>query len=164
MQALVAGLIGTLILCAIPASAQVATVGKGWLLPAGGSITSAPGEVISGRNSIKATGTSPTGTFVFPLQTDPTIVRFLANASYTMTWSYRIITASTGGFSYGFASSEGERVLDFGPGALLRGEAGSSGTATTTFTLRNYGDYRVHFDINGTGSIVIDDIRITDGN
>jgi hypothetical protein len=164
MRAVVVGLIGTLILCSTrPAYAQVASVGKGWLLPAGGSITSAPGEVISGKNSIKITG-STNGTFVFPLLTDPTIVRFVASRSYTMTWSYRIITASAGGFSYGFASSEGERVLDFGPGALLRGEAGASGTASATFTLHNYGDYRVQFAIDGIGSIVIDDIRITDAN
>ena len=47
---------------------------------------------------------------------------------------------------------------------MLRGASGSSGTVTTTFRLNNHGDYRVRFAIDGTGSIVIDDIRITDAN
>ena len=89
-----------------PAYAQVSSLGKGWLLDSAGSITSASGEVISGRNSIKASGTSQ-GASLFFLQTDPTFVRFLPNQSYTMTWSYRIIAASDGGFAYGFESSEG---------------------------------------------------------
>jgi hypothetical protein len=155
--------VGLLLSAGASAHAQVASLGQGWLLDSGGSITSVPGEVISGRNSIKASGTSR-GTSLFFLQTDPTLVRFLPSQSYTMTWSYRIITASDGGFAYGFESSEGNGVGDFGPNNVLRGASGSSGTVTTTFTLRNHGDYRVEFAIAGTGSIVIDDIRITDAN
>ena len=87
-----------LVLAAWPAHAQVASLGKGWLLDSGGRITSAPGEVISGRNSIRASGTSPVGGQVTAfLGTDPTFVRFLPNQSYTMTFSYRIITADGSG-------------------------------------------------------------------
>ncbi len=149
-----------LILLAVsPAQAQVASLGKGWLLDSGGSITSAAGEVISGRNSIKASGTSHQF-----LESDPTFVRFAPNQSYTMTWSYRIIAASDNGFGYGFESSDGQGVGDFGPGGLLRGASGSSGTVTTAFRLNNHADYRASFSIGGTGSIVIDDIRIADTN
>jgi FG-GAP-like repeat/Viral BACON domain len=154
-----------LLLAAWPAHAQVASLGKGWRLDSGGSVTSAPAEVISGKNSIRASGISPVGGQVTPfLGTDPTFVRFLPNQSYTMTFSYRIITADGGSFGYGFESGEGNGVGDFGPGNVFRGVSGSSGNITATFRLNNHGDYRVGFGIDGTGSIVIDDVRITDAN
>ena len=159
------GVAGLLLFAATSAYSQVASLGKGWLLDRGGSITSAPGEVISGRNSVKASGTSPVGGQVTPfLGTDPTFVRFLPNQSYTMAFSYRIITADGGGFGYGFESSEGIGVGDFGTSSVLRGAPGSSGTVSTTFRLNNHGDFRFFFAIDGRGSIVIDDIRITDSN
>lgn len=151
---------GLFAIVASPASAQVAALGKGWLLDSAGSVTSASAEVIAGRSSVKASGTSSGTSLVF-LQTDPAFVRFLPSQSYTMTWSYRIITASDAGFEYGFTSSEGNAVGDFGPSNVLRGASGSSGTVTTTFTLRNRGDYRIVFALAGTGAIVVDDIRIT---
>ena len=151
------------LLAALPAQAQVSALGKGWLLDSGGSVTSAPGEVISGRNSIRASGTSPVGGQVTPfLQTDPTFVRFSRNQSYTIAFSYRIITADGSGFGYAFQSPEAG--LELGLDAVLRGASGSSGTVTTTFRLNNHGDYRFRFSIYGRGSIVIDDVRITDAN
>jgi hypothetical protein len=150
------------LLRASPAHAQIASLGKGWILDGGGSITSAPGEVISGKNSITAIGVSVYPLASYFLQSDPTYIRFLPNQSYTMTWSYRIVTASEGGFGYGFQSREGNGVGDFGPDAVLRGAAGSSGTVSTTLTLRNHPDYHLFFSIGGAGSIVIDDVRITD--
>jgi hypothetical protein len=121
-----------------------------------------PGEVISGRNSIKASGTSPVGGLsTYFLATDPTFVRLPPNQSYTMTFGYRIITADGGGFQYGF---QGNGAGDFGLDAVLRGASGSSGTVTTPVRLNNHGDYRVFFAIDGRGSIVIDDIRITDAS
>jgi hypothetical protein len=157
------GLLG-LLLSAGASHAQVASLGKGWLLDGGASITSAPGDVISGENSITASGTGSAGQAHFILRTDPTFVHFAPSQSYTMTWSYHIITAADGGFGYGFQSPEGNGVGDFGPDAVLRAASGTSGTASTTFTLNNHGDYLAFFSINGTGSIVVDDIRITDAN
>src|SRR4051812_4448598 len=87
-----------LLLAVSTAHAQVASLGKGWLLDSGGSITSAPGDVISGRNSVEALGTSAVGGLAtYFLATDPTFVRLAANQSYTMTFSYRIIAADGGG-------------------------------------------------------------------
>ena len=39
-----------LLLAAAPARAQVASLGKGWLLDTFGTVTSAPGEVITGHD------------------------------------------------------------------------------------------------------------------
>src|SRR5262249_53045971 len=73
------------------AQPRIASLGKGWLLGRVGSITSAPGEVISGSNSIKGSGSADT--FLF---TDPAIIKFAANQTYTMTVNYRILTSSPG--------------------------------------------------------------------
>jgi hypothetical protein len=148
---------GLVLVAVAPAQAQVATLGKGWLLHAAGSITSVPGEVISGHNSIKGSGSSQ----VF-LITDPSVVPFAANHTYTITLSYRIIAAATN-FGYGVSSStEITNTKNFGSSDGIAGPSGSSGTATSTFTLHNYTDYQFGFNINGTGTIIIDDIRIID--
>ena len=150
--------IGLVLITVAPARAQVSVLGKGWLLDSAGSLTSAPGEIISGNSSIRGSGSSQ-----FFLYTDPTIVPFAASHSYTMTFSYRIIASASGGFGYGFNSSTGiSTVKDFGPSAVISGPTGFSATVSTTFSLHNYTDYQVGFNINGTGAIIIDDIRITD--
>lgn len=141
----------------------MASLGKGWLLDSGGSITSAPGEVISGRSSVRGSGNSPIGGLsTYFLVTDPSLVRLPANQTYTITLVYRIVTADGGGFQYGFQSSEGG--LEPGLDAVLKGASGASGTVTTTVRIGNHADYRVFFAIDGRGSIVVDDIRVTDSS
>src|SRR5262245_57870635 len=154
------------VMTAAPAHAQVASLGKGWLLGPTGSVTSAPGEIISGRNSIKGSGDGSSGSlFQSLLVTDPSVVQFTPNQSYTITFAYRIITSSSSGFEYGFSSSTGiGGARDFGPSRNINGSSGSSGTVTTTFSLHNWPDYQVNFAFPGTGAIVIDDIRITDAS
>src|SRR3954470_20052162 len=69
-----------LLLIGMPWSAhaqpRIASLGKGWLLGAVGSIASAPGEVISGNNSIKGSGSSQ-----MLLLTDPAVIKFAPNQS-----------------------------------------------------------------------------------
>jgi len=151
-----------LALIASRAEAQVASLGKGWLLGPIGSITSASAEVVSGRSSIKGSGDAQSF-----LISDPHAIPFTPEQSYTLTFTYRIITALPNGFEYGFTSSTGiGTARDFGPSTLLFGSAGSSGTVSKTFTLHNWPDYQVTFMPNspGSGSIVIDDIRITNAS
>src|SRR5262245_52056978 len=78
-----------LVLMAVqPAQAQVRSLGKGWHLDAAGALTSAPGEVISGRNSIRgdSSGARPYASLLF---TDPNFVRFSPGERYTVTLQYR---------------------------------------------------------------------------
>lgn len=145
---------------ALTAHAQIASLGKGWLLNAPGSITSTPGQVISGNNSIMGSY-SGLGTYSQFLQTDPNFIQFAANQQYTITLSYRIITAGSNGFSFGFFTPSDNTS---GYSNNITGTAGTSGTATLVATLKNYPDYLAGFDINGTGTIVIDNIQITNSN
>jgi hypothetical protein len=140
----------------LSARAQVSALGKGWLLGSVGSLTSAPGEVISGSNSIKGSYSGPDDGFgrAF-LYSDPTFIQFPPNQTFTITANYRIITAGSSGFEYGFIAP------GHGASALITGAAGASGTATFTAALQKHTDYSAFFKVSGTGAIVIDDIRIT---
>ena len=150
-------------LAAAPAHAQVAALGKGWLLDGAGSITSAPAEVVSGRNSIKGSY-SGSNRFTGILISDPTFIQFAPNQRYTITVSYRIITAGSAGFSFGFFSAKAASAGPFVNTGSINGPSGASGTASLTETLFNFTDYSVGFKINGTGTIAIDEVRIANGN
>lgn len=158
------GLSGLLLLAACPAYAQVASPGKGWILASRGSLTSTPGEVISGRNSIKGSGTDSYNEILY---TDPTYIQFAANQRYTMTMSYRILSVGSAfrGFEFGFQSTTADRLGHTRPTtSTATGAAGSSGTATFTATLELYPDSAASVKLMGSGAIAIDDIRITDRN
>jgi hypothetical protein len=144
-----------------PASADVAVLGKGFRFNAAGSLTSAPAEVISGSHSIKGSYSGPDSFTPF-LYTDPTFVQLSPNQTYTIALSYRILTAGSRGFEFGFFSQQASNGGHFLQTATITGAAGSSGTATVTATLESYADYAAGFKIGGTGAIAIDDIRITD--
>src|SRR5262245_34676209 len=151
-----------LLVAARLAHGQAASLGKGWLLDSAGRITSVPAEVVSGGNSIKGSSSDPNPSQArWFLETDPGYVRFAPNQTYTITLTYRIITAAPGGFQLGFESPTGNGVGSFGPSTVIRGPDGSSGTATFTSTLGNFPDYHASFSMGGPGAIVLDDIRIT---
>ncbi len=153
------------LLACLPAHAQVAVPGKGWLLDSAGSIVSTPSEVISGRNSIKGSFSGPDSGQARPyLNTNPAVIRFQPNETYTITLSYRIVTPGPGGFQFGFFSSSADARGDSQPTSVIRGAAGASGMATLTSRLGSYADLRAGFKVVGSGTILIDDIRITEGS
>jgi hypothetical protein len=151
------GLCWLLLLAASPARAQVASLGKGWLLGSGGTITSTPDEVISGRNSIK--GSNSNARIVSMLVSDTTVMRFEPGQTYTITFKYRVLSELTDGMDYGFVSSQpgGNRTTG------LPGRTGS-GTASKTLTVGPQTDLHVEFRMGGTGTVVIDDLQITNGS
>src|SRR5262245_25658937 len=150
-----------LVLAASSARAQVASLGKGWGFDVAGSLTSAPGEVISGRTSIKGSYSGPLP-FRQIIITDTTFVRFAAGRTYTIALNYRILSALSGGFQFGFSSATGAAAGNFLQNPTITGSPGTSGSATSTFTLLPYPDYQARVFLVGTGTIVVDDIRITD--
>jgi len=156
------GLACVFVLSAAPSHAQVVSLGKGWLLGAAGSVTSDPSEVIAGTNSVKGSY-SDLGTNTTFLVSAPTFIGFAPNQTVTMTLRYRILTAGPDGFEVAFQSSKANAQGIFGPGTLIKDSDGTSGTVTLSAALQNYSDYRVEFKVVRTGTIVIDDIRITDG-
>src|SRR4051812_28093624 len=106
------------------------------MLDSAGSLTSAPNETVSGRNSIKGTY-SGSNSFTGFLLTDPTYIQFAPNQKYTIRVSYRIITAGSAGFSFGFFSGKVGGNGPFVNTGSINGSAGSSGTESLTATLFN---------------------------
>lgn len=148
----------------LSARAEVAVLGKGWLLDSAGSIVSTPAEVIAGKHSIKGMYLGPASNTTWKfLKTDPRFIRFTPNDTYTITFRYRILAASSSGFNFGFSSPQAERQGLFLPTSVITGATGASGTATLTSRLDPYTDVRAEFAVVGEGAIVIDDIRITNG-
>jgi hypothetical protein len=136
-------------------------VGPSFLLADVGSITSAPGEVISGAHSIKGSysGTVPHMPY---LLTNPDTFHLNPSQSYQVTFKYRILVTPNPSFSCIFYSPTGGAAGSFLSGWTFNGTTGSAGTATFTNTLGPYQDYHIRWMIDGTGSIVIDDIQITE--
>jgi len=146
------------------AHAQVATLGKGFVLYGGGTITSNPNEVLSGRNSIKVSN-SGAGQFTKFLASDHNFIHLARNETYTITLRYRVLEVASRGFSTGlaaFVSETGSREGRVVPGRSFGGAAGTSGTFTLTARLEAYDDYFADFQMEGNGAIVVDEIQIAD--
>lgn len=133
--------------------------GPGWAQSQFASITTNPSEVISGAYSLKLSNPTPNGGFVFG--TDPGAIKFTAAKSYSVSAKYKILTTLSDSLSLSFYSEAAGNAGNFLPSQFLRGKVGDSGTITYSFTLGNYNDYRLNFNFNGTGVVVIDDIIVT---
>jgi hypothetical protein len=149
------------VLAAAPAQAQVSALGKGWRLDGSGNLTPAAGEVISGSASIKGASSS-SAPYNYFLESDPDYVHFAPSQTYTISVRYRILSAGPNGFQLGFFSAKGSAAGRYVPTTDFTGGAGSTGTATLTASLLNYDDYQMAFVVREAGTIVIDDIRVTD--
>ena len=96
------------------------------------------------------------------LDSDPTFIQLAPNQTYTITASYRILDRGSMGFTFGFFSSISSGQRRFLPMRLVDAASGTSGSESLTVTLESFPDYRATFSIVGTGTFVIDDVRITD--
>jgi hypothetical protein len=150
-----------ILLLPVCARAQVATLGRGFLLGPIGSVSSAAGEVISGASSIKGAYSGGDSSAKMLLSSNPNIIRLTPNQTFTATVNYRIITPSAGGFELVFLSSSANGQGVFLPGTVFHGAAGSSGTVTLTANIGNYSDVRIAMSVFGPGAIVVDDLRVT---
>src|SRR4029450_8622666 len=147
-----------------PVSGQGATpsivLASGLVVDRAGSITDVPGEVISGRRSIKGTQNGD-ASFSTYLRTVPESIPFAPGRAYIVTFRYTIIEPGDRGFEVLFFSQAAAARGSFLPGRNLNGPAGSTGGATLTNTLTKGGDYSLRGTVVGRGTIVVDEIKIT---
>jgi len=136
-------------------------VGVGFQLDPAGSLTNNTNEVITGTTSIKGEYNG-SGQYTPYLHTNNSTLPLLANESYTVTFSYKILssTSKSLGFQVLFWSPTEARLNNWLGGKNINGLTGDSGVATLTVKLGNYTDYRVTWNIIATGSISIDNIEI----
>ena len=138
-------------------------LGPAFSLGPAGSLTSNPAEVIAGNESIKGSYSSSGSSLPF-LQTNSSVLPLAPNHSYTVKFQYKIITAPGNFFVVQFLSFIAASQNNFLSGAIMMGEAGTTGTITLTSALGNYSDYVVYWGASGTttGAISIDNVQITD--
>jgi endo-alpha-1,4-polygalactosaminidase (GH114 family) len=132
---------------------------KGFVLGTAGNTTSDSSEVLNGVGSIKGSY-SRNNSYTAYLYTDPNIIKLVPGQTYSITFNYRILTTPDIGFEVLFYSPIGGGEGVWLPSYTIAGTAGETGTAKLTNTLGPYEDYQAHWNIIGTGSIIIDNIKI----
>ena len=129
-------------------------------LDTGGSITSKSAEVINGLRSIKGVGS---GSFTNFFRTNTPQLSFSPSGTYRVTFRYKILaTLDQNGGMVSFSSNTAAAANVFSPGAAIKGNTGDSGTITLNTTLGPYNDYQVYWSISANGTVVIDDIQISE--
>lgn len=134
-------------------------VRSGLTFTVNGSITDASEEVIGGIYSIKGSYTGSDSYNAY-LQTVPSKLPLSPEQTYRVTFDYRILSTPDKGFETLFYSPKGGSEGKWLPSITITGQAGDSGSATLTSTLLNYPDYKVVWNVVGTGAIAIDNIQI----
>jgi uncharacterized protein (TIGR03437 family) len=137
------------------------TLSPAFSLGSAGSLTSNRAEVVSGNESIKGSYSGSGSSTPF-LVTNPSVLRLAPNHSYSISFQYKILAAPNKPFYFQFFSQTAAGQNKFLTGVETEGAPGTTGTATLTSTLGNYTDYQGLWIIEGTGSISIDSIQITD--
>ena len=135
------------------------TLSHGFIVDASGSLTTEVGEVIAGVQSIKGSYTGG-GAYTPYLHTDTSVLPLSANATYQITFAYRILSKPSSGFEVLFYSPTGGSVGSFLNSTVVTGNSGDSGSASLTSTMGNFSDYQARWNVIGTGAIAIDEIKI----
>jgi hypothetical protein len=125
-----------------------------------GDLVSRDDLVISGKYSIL--GENKTGSQWYDfLYTDPTKVKILPNTTYTLSFKYKVIKETSGeNFFQAFARSDIGGVSNDTGTKTFMDDAGTVGEVSTTFTTKNFEDYKLAFGMKGSGAVVIDDIKL----
>lgn len=128
-----------------------------------GALTGEPAMVLGGSASLVGTNHDAATRYSQYLKSSVQSYQFTPGGSYDVTFSYRILEEDPDGFETVMFSASGAAENRWVDSLLLRGVAGSSGRASFTFDLHEYSDYELAWNVVSTGSIVIDDIEIRDG-
>jgi hypothetical protein len=127
---------------------------------AGSLVTEAP---IDGTASVRGSSDGRKS-YQHYFNTQPEELPLKAGTTYRLTFSYRIIEEGDRGFEAIFYSPIGGGQNTWVPGITLRGPAGSSGVAQLEARLFDFPDYRVWLNVIGKGTILVDDIRLFEGD
>ncbi|MCY9704058.1 hypothetical protein M5X17_24010 [Paenibacillus alvei] len=123
-----------------------------------GTITNDPDKVISGNYS--AYLSSPRlATWAEFAYTEPSLIRFDKNTTYSVTFSYKAIEAPHGYYYFLARSTDNDVAADTG-WTTWSGQKGETSRKTVVFTTGEKENYYLIWGIQNGGAISIDDIRI----
>lgn len=128
-----------------------------------GTITSNPAQVIDGQVSLLG---QPGGsqTWQLFLCSDPARVHLIAGRTYTLTFNYRIVAEPPGdGYFYAGTRSNTNQTASNRNIIIIDTPAGTLGEARGDVTLGNYSGYYLYWGLKNGGQIVIDSIRLIEG-
>ncbi len=126
--------------------------------------TTDPDLVLSGTGAVLGRFGNEPGAWHFFLCSSPTALPLAANATYTVSFEYRVVSEppSNGYFYVGARSDVNLNASDRNL-IILDPPAGAVGQARADVTLGPYSGYYLYFGMLNGGSIVIDSIQIVSG-
>lgn len=130
-----------------------------FVVPVSGRLTSRPGEVISGSYSLRGSWTG-SGDYHPYLYTDCSKLPLTPGGRYRLRFDYRMLSLPDRGFETIFYSPTAGALDQWLPGSLLTATGDRSGTATLECQLGNFSDYQIRWNVVGTGSVSVDNIRL----
>ena len=93
-------------------------------------------------------------------RSDPTLLRLRPRFLYDLEFDYRIIEEPDEGFETIFYSPQGGAQNNWLPGVVIAGPSGSEGRAKLSVRTNDFSDYQVLWNVIGSGSIAIRNIRL----
>ncbi|MFA7018497.1 MAG: DUF4832 domain-containing protein [Sphaerochaetaceae bacterium] len=156
-----------LIACDEPLAPEmdIGRTGIGFELFSTGSLTNDPDYVISGSTSLLANNGVQDSRLHLFLRTRVQLIRFKPGGTYTVKFSYRVLRAPTddsSGFEMSVYSPEGSSKERWVPAYPFTGNVGETELASYSFELYDFSDYKLEWNVIGSGSVVIDDVMILD--
>lgn len=97
-------------------------------------------------------------------RTDPALLRLRPQFLYDLEFDYRIIEEPDQGFETIFYSPVGGAQNNWLPGVVISGPPGSEGRASLHVRTNDFADYQVRWNVIGSGSIAIRNIRLIEGS
>ena len=122
-------------------------------------ITTDPGEVISGRGSLKCDTTRSSQVWHTFFVTDLRHLRLKRNKAYFVSFKYRVLARKGGDFHF-FLRSPTARVFTDKGWHTWREGPGPVKEKTFLVLVGNYDDYQIRLEVSGRGAIVVDDFMV----
>lgn len=97
-------------------------------------------------------------------RTDPSLLKLRSQLLYDLEFDYRIIDAPDQGFETIFYSPLGGAQNNWLPGVVITGPSGSEGRASLQVRTNNFADYQIRWNVIGSGSIGIRNIRVRESS
>jgi hypothetical protein len=136
----------------------IRTPAKSFVLERGGELGEIEGEpwIIGSSDG--------SDSYVPYYRTDPSLLQLRPQVLYELEFDYRIIDEPDQGFETIFYSPLGGAQNNWLPGVVITGPSGSEGRAKLRVRTNNFADYQIRWNVIGSGTIAIRNIRVSENS